>query len=71
VRIADTRILLDRAPVADKLEITLSLLIERADMIFRQAMAAGQFNAAISALTCSSVALHIITQERFKPSDPA
>jgi hypothetical protein len=39
-----------RAPVADKLEITLSLLIERADMIFRQAMAAGQFNAAISAL---------------------
>jgi hypothetical protein len=27
-----------------------SLLIERADMIFRQAMAAGQFNAAISAL---------------------
>jgi hypothetical protein len=28
----------------------LSLLIERADMIFRQAMAAGQFNAAISAL---------------------
>ena len=39
-----------RAPVADKLEITLSLLIERADMIFRQAMAAGQFNAAINAL---------------------
>jgi phage terminase small subunit len=39
-----------RAPVADKLEITLSLLIERADMIFRQAMAAGQFNAALSAL---------------------
>jgi hypothetical protein len=39
-----------RAPVAEKLEITLSLLIERADMIFRQAMAAGQFNAAISAL---------------------
>jgi hypothetical protein len=39
-----------RAPVADKLEITLSLLIERADMIFRQAMATGQFNAAISAL---------------------
>jgi hypothetical protein len=34
----------------DKLEITLSLLIERADMIFRQAMAAGQFNAAINAL---------------------
>ena len=34
----------------DKLEITLSLLIERADMIFRQAMAAGQFNAANSAL---------------------
>ena len=39
-----------RAPVADKLEITLSLQIERADMIFRQAMAAGQFNAANSAL---------------------
>jgi phage terminase small subunit len=39
-----------RAPLVDKLEITLSLLIERADMIFRQAMAAGQFNAAISAL---------------------
>jgi hypothetical protein len=38
------------APAADKLEITLSLLIERADMIFRQAMAAGQFNAAINAL---------------------
>jgi hypothetical protein len=39
-----------RAPVADKLEITLSLLIERADQIYRQAMLAGQFNAAISAL---------------------
>jgi hypothetical protein len=39
-----------RAPVADKLEITLSLLIERADQIFKRAMAAGQFNAAISAL---------------------
>ena len=39
-----------KAPIAEKLEITLSLLIERADMIFRQAMAAGQFNAAISAL---------------------
>jgi hypothetical protein len=39
-----------RAPVADRLEITLSLLIERADQIYRQAMAAGQFNAAISAL---------------------
>jgi hypothetical protein len=39
-----------KAPVADKLEITLSLLIERADMIFQQATAAGQFNAAISAL---------------------
>jgi hypothetical protein len=37
-----------RAPVADKLEITLSLLIERADQIFKRAMAAGQFNAAIS-----------------------
>jgi hypothetical protein len=39
-----------RAPVAEKLEITLSLLIERADQIYRQAMLAGQFNAAISAL---------------------
>jgi hypothetical protein len=39
-----------RAPVADKLEITLSLLIKRADQIFKQAMAAGQFNAAIAAL---------------------
>jgi phage terminase small subunit len=39
-----------KAPIADKLEITLSLLIERADMIFRQAMAAGQFTAAIGAL---------------------
>jgi hypothetical protein len=39
-----------RAPVADKLEIALSLLIERADQIFKQAMAAGRFNAAISAL---------------------
>ena len=39
-----------RAPVADRLEITLSLLIERADQIFRQAMSAGQFNAAIGAL---------------------
>jgi hypothetical protein len=39
-----------RAPVADKLEITLSLLIERADQIYRQAMLAGQFNAAINAL---------------------
>jgi phage terminase small subunit len=39
-----------RAPVVDKLEITLSLLIERADQIYRQAMLAGQFNAAISAL---------------------
>jgi hypothetical protein len=39
-----------RTPVADKLETTIGLLIERADMIFRQAMAAGQFNAAISAL---------------------
>jgi hypothetical protein len=39
-----------KAPAADKLEITLSLLIERADQIFRQAMAAGQFNAAIGAL---------------------
>jgi hypothetical protein len=39
-----------RAPVADNLEITLSLLIARPDMIFRQAMAAGQFNAAINAL---------------------
>jgi hypothetical protein len=28
----------------------LSLLIERADQIYRQAMLAGQFNAAISAL---------------------
>ena len=35
-----------RAPVADKLEITLSLLIERADQIFKRAVAAGQFNAA-------------------------
>ena len=39
-----------KAPVADKLEITLSLLIERADQIFKRAMAAGQFNAAIGAL---------------------
>ena len=39
-----------RAPVADKLEITLSLLIERADQIFKCATAAGQFNAAINAL---------------------
>jgi hypothetical protein len=39
-----------RAPVVDKLEITLSLLIGRADQIYRQAMLAGQFNAAISAL---------------------
>ena len=39
-----------RAPVADKLEITLSLLIERADQILKRAMAAGQFNAAIGAL---------------------
>ena len=39
-----------RAPAADKLEITLSLLIERADQIFKRAVAAGQFNAAISAL---------------------
>jgi hypothetical protein len=35
-----------RAPAADKLEITLSLLIERADQIFKRAVAAGQFNAA-------------------------
>jgi hypothetical protein len=39
-----------RAPVADKLEITLSLLIERADTIYKRAMAAGQFNAANGAL---------------------
>jgi phage terminase small subunit len=39
-----------KAPIADKLEITLSLLIERADQIFKQAMAAGQFTAAIGAL---------------------
>jgi hypothetical protein len=39
-----------KAPIAEKLEITLSLLIERADQIFKQAMAAGQFNAACSAL---------------------
>jgi hypothetical protein len=36
-----------RAPIAKKLEITLAVLIERA--IYRQAMLAGQFNAAISA----------------------
>ena len=39
-----------RAPIAEKLEITLAVLIERADQIYRQAMLAGQFNAAISAL---------------------
>jgi hypothetical protein len=39
-----------RAPIAEKLEITLAVLIERADQIFKRAMAAGQFNAAISAL---------------------
>jgi phage terminase small subunit len=39
-----------RAPIAEKLEITLVELIERADQIYRQAMLAGQFNAAISAL---------------------
>jgi hypothetical protein len=38
-----------RAPIAEKLEITLAVLIERADQIYRQALA-GQFNAAISAL---------------------
>jgi hypothetical protein len=43
-----------RAPVADKLEITLSLLIERADQIFKRAMAAGQFNAAIEQSESSS-----------------
>ena len=39
-----------RAPIAAKLEIPLAVLIERADQIYRQAMLAGQFNAAISAL---------------------
>jgi phage terminase small subunit len=39
-----------KAPIAEKLEITLAVLIERADQIYRQAMLAGQFNAAISAL---------------------
>jgi hypothetical protein len=39
-----------RAPVAEKLEITLAVLIERADQIYRQAMLAGQFNGRISAL---------------------
>ena len=39
-----------RAPIAEKLEITLVELIERADQIYRQAMLAGQFNAAINAL---------------------
>jgi phage terminase small subunit len=39
-----------RAPVAAKLEITLAVLIERADQIFKQAMAAGQFTAAVNAL---------------------
>ena len=39
-----------RAPIAEKLEITLAGLIERSDQIYRQAMLAGQFNAAISAL---------------------
>jgi hypothetical protein len=39
-----------RAPIAEKLEITVGVLIERADQIFKRAMAAGQSNAAISAL---------------------
>ena len=39
-----------RAPIAEKLEITLAVLVERADLIYRQAMLAGEFNAAISAL---------------------
>jgi hypothetical protein len=39
-----------RAPIAEKLEITLAVLIERADQIYRQAIVAGQLNAAINAL---------------------
>jgi hypothetical protein len=34
----------------EKLDITLAVLIERADQIFKQAMAAGQFAAALNAL---------------------
>ena len=60
-----------RAPVADKLEITLSLQIERADMIFRQAMAAGQFNAANSALKELGVlsGKRVERSERGEPGD--
>jgi phage terminase small subunit len=54
-----------RAPVVDKLEITLSLLIERADQIYRQAMLAGQFNAAISALK----ELGVLTGKRVERSE--
>jgi hypothetical protein len=39
-----------KAPIADKLEITLPLLIQRADEIYKQAMLVGQFAAAGNAL---------------------
>jgi hypothetical protein len=54
-----------RAPVVDKLEITLSLLIKCADMIFRQAMAAGEFKAAISALK----ELGVLSSKRIERSE--
>jgi phage terminase small subunit len=54
-----------RALIAEKLEITLAVLIERADEIYGQAMLAGQFNAAISALK----ELGVLSGKRVKRSE--